>query len=380
MIRKKEIIPFICFVFFVGNLYAQESAWQEFESVGYSRYSHPLVNVAKDGKQYYYHLDSQLLMDEMDTRAIGMTVAMKDGAYGVVRDDGELIIPFEYDGIRIDDDYTGQWYEGIPYNYKFIHLEKEGRYGYADTNGTVLAEPQYEKLKVINKHIIAVEQDNRWGWLDAATGDQLQSCIYEEVSKTYAFEHYIEVKQDDKYGLARKDGIIMVPIEQEKTLFFPSLVEARYIVGEKEGVHTVYDSLGTVVLQGDYPALRGIQNSDLFSYQKNNLTGIVDPRSGNVIFEPQFTNIQSGVRGLYIVVKDKKYGIANEQGELLLPLDYDRAEFVNGEGRSKTDAIIQTLDSFGKWGNPITPEHAARIQHEAKMDSLPYYILSLIHI
>lgn len=39
---------------FFGN--AQQ--WQEFESISFDRYSRPLVNVVKDGKQYYYHLES----------------------------------------------------------------------------------------------------------------------------------------------------------------------------------------------------------------------------------------------------------------------------------------------------------------------------------
>lgn len=374
MIRKKEILPLICFIFFAGDMVAQESAWQEFESVGYSRSSRSLVNVMKDGMQYYYHLDSQLLMDEIDTHGIGMTVAMKDGAYGVVRDDGELIIPFAYDRIRMEDDYTGQWYEGIPYNYKFIHLQKDGRYGFADTNGNVLAEPKYDQLNVLNKHVIAVEQDDRWGWLDATTGDLLQSCIYEKVSRTYAFEDYIEVKQDGKYGLARKDGTLVVPIEHEKSLFFPNLVEARYIIGEKQGVYTVYDSLGTVFLQGDYPALRGIQNSHIFSFTKNKMTGLVDPQSGKVIFEPQFSAVAHCVRGLYMVVKDDKYGVVNEQGEWLLPPDFDRAEFINAEGQRKSSARIVDPGFYGKSGNTITPEREARIWYDAKIDSLPYYI------
>ncbi|HLT86747.1 MAG TPA: WG repeat-containing protein [Sphingobacterium sp.] len=369
-----KIVFFICFLFFTTNVLTQELVWQEYESIGFSRYSHPLVNIVKNGQQYYYHLDSQLLMDEIETRAIGMTIAMKDGAYGVILDDGDLIIPFEYDGIRIEDDYTGQWYEGIPYNYKFIYLQKNGRYGFADTNGHVLAEPKYEKLKVISKDIIAVTEDNHWGWLDAQTGELLQRCVYEAVEKTYAFDHYVQIQQDGKYGLAKKDGTIVIPIESERSLFFLSLANERYIVAEKQGVHIVYDRQGKVTLQGDYPDLRGIQNSNLFSYQKNKLTGIMDPRSGKVIFEPQFTNIQGAVRGLYVVEKDKKYGIANEQGEMLLPIDYDRIEFVNGEGKIKRDAQIIDMSFYGKSGNPITPEHAARIRFEAKMDSLPYYI------
>src|SRR5690606_24232196 len=121
MMRKMKIVFFICFLFFTTNVLTQEQVWQEYESIGFSRYSHPLVNIVKNEQQYYYHLDSQLLMDEIDTRALGMKIVMKDGAYCVNLDDGDVIMPVDDDGIGRAENYTEQWYDGIPYNYKFSY-------------------------------------------------------------------------------------------------------------------------------------------------------------------------------------------------------------------------------------------------------------------
>ncbi len=373
MIRILKNLLFACFTLFAANVFAQGYEWQEFESVGFSSYGHTLVNVSKEGKKYYYHLDSELLIDEVENQAAGMTVVIKDGNYGVLRDDGMLIVPFAYDGIRLESDYYGQWYEGIPYHYKFVSLEKDGLYGYADSNGQVLAEPIYEQLKVINKQLIAVANDNRWGWLDAATGELLNLCVYEEVNKTYQFDNYVEVRQDGKFGIAKKDGAIVVPITEER-IFFPSIVDATYICGYTNGVATLYDSLGNVMLQGDYPALQPGQGGNLFTFRKNDLLGLVDPRSGKVVFEPQFASLRTSVRGLYQVTKGEKNGVVDEHGRWVLPTDFDRVEFVSADGRVKTDAVIYEPAFYTKRGNTITQAHEARIEYEAKMDRLPYYI------
>lgn len=369
---KKQSLLFFTMLFSVCAV-AQE--WQEFESIAYDRYNHPLVKVTKEGRQYYYHLDGAILVDEIENQGMGMTVAIKDGAYGVIRDDGKLLVPFVYDEIKMEDDYTGQWYEDIPYNYKFLRLQKDGLYGVADSNGNILSEPKYATLEIINKHIIAVAENNRWGWLDGETGELLQPCIYEELGKTYVYDDCVNVKQDGKYGIAKKDGTILIPVASKNALFFPHAEEATYILGEKEDVYTLYDSLGNVLLEGDYPELRAVQNGHLLSYIKKGLTGLIDPRNGKVVVEPQFSSILSSVRGLYIVRKqDGKLGVLNEQGKWLLPPEFSRAEFINAEGRVKHNAQIADISFYGRSGNPITLEHAAKIAYEAKIDSLPYYI------
>lgn len=352
---------------------AQEYEWQEFESIGFSRYSHPLVSVSKEGKKYYYHLDSKLLIDEVENRAAGMAVVIKDGAYGVLRDDGVLIVPFAYDGVTLENDYQGQWYDGIPYHYKFVALQKDGRYGYADTNGRVLVEPVYERLKVINKQIIAVAKDNRWGWLDAATGQLLNPCTYDEVNKTYGFDNYVSVTQDGRSGVAKKDGTIVVPVTEER-LFFPSMANASYISGLKGGIATLYDSLGNVVFRGSYPSLQPMQNSNLFTFKRDDLLGVIDSRSGRMVFEPQFTSVRTCVRGLCQVAKANKNGVINDQGHWILQPHFDHVEYIAADGRTKADAVIYTPSFYNNGNNGRSPAQESRISFEAKMDGLPYYI------
>ncbi|SFT13164.1 WG containing repeat-containing protein [Sphingobacterium wenxiniae] len=361
-------------VIYISNAPIQAQEWQTFDKISFSDYTHPLVNVTKDGIKYYYHLDSQVWMDDMHNRAAGMTVGMKDGAYGVVRDDGKLIVPFVYDEVRVEDDYEGQWYEGIPYNYKFIVLQQDGLYGYADTNGHVLAQPKYQQLKVISKDIIAVAKDNRWGWLDALTGDLLQPCIYDEVSKTYLFDHYVIVTNSGKEGVATKDGTLVVPVEQEQ-LHFIKTKDYNYIHALKGGLATLYGISGEVMVEGDFPTLSAIAHSNMLSIRKNKHVGLLNPQTGKVVLEPQFSSIINYTRGLYIVVRDHNlYNVANGEGQLLFSTDFERLDFVNAEGRVKVSGQVVDISAYSERGVNLTPQQIANIKYEVKVDSLPYYI------
>lgn len=48
-----------------------------------------------------YHLDGKLWIDGIEQHAADMFVVVRDGYYGVLKEDGDLIVPFEYDHIDL---------------------------------------------------------------------------------------------------------------------------------------------------------------------------------------------------------------------------------------------------------------------------------------
>src|SRR5690554_2959924 len=118
---RKHTLPTVVGILIIcllpGRSRAQERSWHTFESMGAN---YPLIKVKQDGKTYHYHLESGVLVDKTENHAADMVVVVKDGRYGVVREDGLLIVPCEYDAVKLEATYDGQWYEGIQYNYTFI--------------------------------------------------------------------------------------------------------------------------------------------------------------------------------------------------------------------------------------------------------------------
>ncbi|MEQ7799296.1 hypothetical protein ABDJ41_05735 [Pedobacter sp. ASV1-7] len=67
-----------------------------------------------------------------------MQYIVKDGAYGIVHINGKPLSSFDYDEIDLLTEYNGQWYSGIPYNYQFAKVRKNGKYGLIDHYGIIM--------------------------------------------------------------------------------------------------------------------------------------------------------------------------------------------------------------------------------------------------
>lgn len=175
------------------QLWAQEAnTWVEFDAMGVDRFYEPFVKVKKEGLIYFFHPESELWVDQLENKAADMNVAIVDGFYGVVKDNGELLLPFEYDGMRLDANYQGQWYEGIDYRYKYVIILKEGRYGIVDgEDGRVIAAPKYQNIRPFSSSSIAFQDNFLWGIIDPITGEITQPATWTE-EELYKFRTKVE--------------------------------------------------------------------------------------------------------------------------------------------------------------------------------------------
>lgn len=358
------------------HLPAQEMQWCEFESINSD---YPLVKVKQGGKTYHYHLESGVLIDKPENHAADLIVVVKNGRYGVIREDGSLIVPFEYDAVELKTEYDGQWYEGIHYDYKFVILRKNSFYGIADHDGRVIATPQYEAIQVISKDIAGVKKDNLWGWIDAHSGEILQVPAYDEIDDFFSAEH-VEISQDGKVGLARKDGTVVILPEHSGYLRQVSTKKGTFIqaskteinAGTDETTSLLYDSLGNVMLTG-YNNLGTMYHADFMTFKKDGCIGAVDPRTGQVIIDPVYERIDDGVRGLFKVKKGDFYGVLDANGNSVVPPVYPELDFINVENQTKGSSIPH-ID--GDMGRPLPQDEwqVAIRKYRAFIDSQAYFI------
>lgn len=178
------LLLFISFFVWIPNhqLLAQEAnTWVEFDAMGVDRFYAPFVKIQKEGLIYFFHPESELWVDQLENKAADMNVAIVDGFYGVVKDNGELLLPFEYDGMRLDADYLGQWYDGIGYKYKYAITLKQGRYGIVDGgDGRIIAAPIYQEIRPFSEDFIAFRDNFLWGIIDPITGEITQPATWTE--------------------------------------------------------------------------------------------------------------------------------------------------------------------------------------------------------
>ena len=56
---------------------------------------------------------------------------------------------------------------------------QNGKWGFADTDGTIVIDCQFEDAKSFGQHLAAVKQDGKWGYIDQK-GNVVIPCIYED--------------------------------------------------------------------------------------------------------------------------------------------------------------------------------------------------------
>lgn len=188
------------------------------------------VRVEKDGK--YAYMTSALTVPEklpFDYASVfknGVAAVRKDGKWALINTGGEYITELIYEDILLDE-FDSCINGGVifaKFNGKYIMLDAEGnqigsqtfddaypfaaaapaavciggKWGFVDTEGNMVVEPQYEAAKSFNVGLGAVCVDGKWGYINSGNTiriePQYQDCL------PFASCGIAAVKENDVWG------------------------------------------------------------------------------------------------------------------------------------------------------------------------------------
>lgn len=365
----KYLLSLILFFPFILG-YTQER--QIVESIDFGDYLSPLMKIKKSGKTYYYHPTSDIWIDDVEEHAADLFVVVKDGRYGLLQEDGKLVVPCEYDTIKLETQYEGQWYDGVAYDYKFAVLKRNGKVGVADENGHVIVPFDYDDAKVINSAVIAVSLKGVWGWASTKTGQLLKEPQFEYVTNFYSDE-FVEIRNGEQAGLAKATGDVIIPIKYDD--YMRILYDGEEIRFEANISNSsyVFDTTGNILLSG-HQLYRAISGSSLLVFKEKDHLGIIDPSSKNVIVQPSLDYIGGFNRNLATAKKKDKYGVITSQGQVVLDFEYDEISFLTAAGRYASEFVPSVSRENGDKGLESDPKLKARMNYEREVNEKNYLI------
>lgn len=219
-----------------------------------------------------------------------------------------------YHVLRIDGtDVTGQAYGTNPtyvYGYIYAALANGGlnSTGLFDEQGNLLIPYQYGVIDVHGKE-----------WAVGIKISETSSTDYDYTASSDNTKHYV-IDSVDVYNLTKGACVGTLARDGYKDA---DVVENIINIEDRRGVITSYDAdfkaLGTVkyTFDDDYatPAYT--------TYRENGRYGIKDA-AGNVVLEPSYYSIDTFYGGYATVYSGEKYGLINDKGELILPMQFDR--------------------------------------------------------
>ena len=110
----------------------------------------------------------------------GMTIANKNGKFGVLDSGGNIIVPFEYDDIQ-------------PFSGGLARISYGGSYGFADKAGNIIVPPGYydDAARSFSNGLAWVKKDGRYGYINTS-GELILPVVYE--SNVMLSENLLPVK------------------------------------------------------------------------------------------------------------------------------------------------------------------------------------------
>ena len=264
-------------------------------------------------------------------------VLKKDNLSGVIDRGGNTIIDAEFDNVIIPNPEKALYvcYEGD--STKILNERKEEiltDYQNVEPIGlqNISSDLMYEKS------VLKYEKDGKFGLIDFE-GKEITKPIYESIDGLPYKEGELLVKQDEKYGVINIKGNKLVDIKYDKITvdgYYTSENNykfAGYIISNTtdEGYRYGYINYnGKLLLDSEYNELSrviGIED-DKNAYilcAKNGQYGIV--KNDEELIPNEYQSIEYDESNkLFTIEKSKKFGIANLDGNIIVPTEYNQID------------------------------------------------------
>ena len=256
----------------------------------------------------------------------GLYRVSKDDKYGFINNTGKWIATIQFDDCSF---YDGIWtvsiYDGDNYKYGFI-------------NGDIVVSPKYDYIGAFSEGLAQARIGDEYIYMNK-TGDAVISLNnIENCSFAGDFHDGLAiVKSNDKYGYINHSGeIVIAPKFDFAGDFHDGLakVEIYYIWGSlnpdnvkcgfinKAGEFFITQKDWFDYSYGDFhEGLCWIQNRIWFNENEDKY-GFID-KTGNVVIDFQYDQVEDFHDGLAIVKIDGKEGMIDKTGSIVIKPEYD---------------------------------------------------------
>ena len=262
----------------------------------------------------------------------------KDEKYGITNSKEEVVIEPQYDEIIIPNPNREVFICKNGKESKVINAKNEEIFQKYNNIQAIKLENIISETEQYEKNVLKYEKDGKYGLIDMA-GEEIVKPKYDEISSLGYKQGQILIKEKEKYGIIDSQGnTIIKPI-------FDSIQSDQYYTDqdkyEKSGYivcettedgyrYGYYDYEGSKILDNDYNEIVRIakvsgtddiyliasENGQAGVFVNNNK--IIDTKYQSIIYNDDTKNFVVEITG--------KYGVINNRGVEILPVEYSSIE------------------------------------------------------
>jgi len=245
-----------------------------------------MIRAEKDGKQGYIDINETVLIpfiyDDLGYfySGVDFALAVKNNKQGLINRKGEIIIPFEYDNVPYERDYF--------YKNEIAVLSKNKKYGVINTKNQIIIPFIYDAIDFRwEKNVFIAKKNNKWACF-STDGKQLSKFTNYKI-----IEGYPPPPENSKN--------LPVLITTKKGLQLTKKIEYWALSKKDKQAWKARSRIKYAYLDTNY-------NKKIVPFRKYDYAEVF------------------GLGRKAIVAKKGKYGIIDEYGKVVLPLEYDFVE------------------------------------------------------
>ena len=240
----------------------------------------------------------------------------KQGKYGLINMDGTEILPCEYEEIKA--------LQGVE---NAILVQKEGKYGIVNNEGKTLIEPNYVEIQGLGKEasqgFIVKNQEGKYGIIDISNKQVLETK-YDAISKIHEGDYYV-VTENGKQKVVKKDGTEILNGEYDEIVAILKNPENGIIYKDNEK-YGLMNLEGTKIIAENYDDLKEAKTGTFIVKQKDNY-GIID-QEGKTLVEVKYKGINYNEKADIYITEDENYN----------------NEILNGNYEIKLTGMVTNID------------------------------------
>lgn len=274
--------------------------------------------------------------DREEEMAQGFYIKEKNGKYGLLNAQDQLVLDYQYDYIRYDADTIGS---NLPPPY--IAINKGGHFGIADTSGNIIISPVYtDWFSYIKSGSMFYSDIKGRNYFLDSTGRSLIPSQYDSLERSYISSYYPEAPT---LVIIRENGLTGFYNPLTKTLVKPQFTDINFFEaqqanaiikaykGDKEGL---IDLNGNVIVPAVYDYVsRLISDPGLVRVSQGDSQGVYSISRQKLIIPAIYRYISEMKHGLFLTENNndsmgyKCDGLMDMSGRFLLaPRPYQAIE------------------------------------------------------
>ena len=265
----------------------------------------------------------------------------KNGKYGFIDNTGKEITPIHYDNaaqINPDDYFVDN---------ELLAVQKNNKWGFIDKTGKEIIPLQYDKVSDFYDNLAKVKKNNQWGFIDK-TGKEIIKPHYDNVEDFH--EGFAVITSGKFQSLINKNGDEILPFFYNKV---SSVDNGIALLEFLDGTHQFLNTDDGRVFGFEFNDNR-IQIEDILRLGNNFFIQININYKKYVWLLANKDDIGDGdikydeikpvnpIKNIFAVKKDNKYGLIDNTGNEIVPLQYDHFHYANNE--------LVAVQKGNKWG------------------------------